>query len=488
MNPNVDLRQLAVSRSGNGREPVARQRRRLVTRLVLPGAVVLGFVAVLAWAARDKLLPSHPVTVVPVLTSQSELQDEGTPLFQAAGWIEPRPTPVYVTSLTDGVLDKLLVVEGQEVKEGEPVAQLIEDDARLALKETETHLQLQLAEVDATLAEKQTELKTLPSRREAARAKAAFCHVSYERDVKAGAAVTELTRLSSKSDYEQASAAAEELEAREGGLKKEIETLQAKREALGEHCQSLVDTAKLRMKRTVIRAPANGRVLSLVARPGMRVMGLDPHSLFDSSTVVTLYDPAMLQVRADVRLEDVPRVVPGQRVKIDTPAAPGGLDGEVLFSTSQADIQKNTLQIKVGIKNAPPTVRPDMLVQVTFLAPPSPKGEIADKDAVKLLVPRGLVDLADGGSRVWIADENADVARLKTIKVGRQAGELVEVVDGLSPADKLIAGGRDGLKDGSRIRIAGEDSLASIGTQGGSARPSRLPTKGSGHDGHNGGQ
>src|SRR5262245_22739618 len=113
MNPNIDLRQLAVRRDGPA--PAPRRRRHLVTRYLLPAVVLLGFASVLAWAARDSLLPSRPVTVVPVLAVRGSAEVGGAPLFQAAGWVEPRPTPVLVTSLAEGVIDKLLVVEGQQV-------------------------------------------------------------------------------------------------------------------------------------------------------------------------------------------------------------------------------------------------------------------------------------------------------------------------------------------------------------------------------------
>src|SRR5262249_22731095 len=107
-------------------------------------------------------------------------------------------------------------------------------------------------------------------------------------------------------------------------------------------------SARLRLERMEVHAPVAGRVLSLIARPGMRLTGLNPGSLHDSSTVLTLYDPAQLQVRVDVRLDDVSRVQQGQKVKIETAAVPGrSLDGEVLLATSQADIQKNTLSVKV---------------------------------------------------------------------------------------------------------------------------------------------
>src|SRR5437867_3511062 len=144
MSANVDLRQLAVRRTGSAPPPLAR-RRPWLTRYALPGVVLLGFAAVIAWSARDRLLPSKPVTVVPVLTSRAEVQQEGTPLFQAAGWIEPRPTPVLATALAEGVIEKLLVVEGQPVKKGEPVARLIEADTRIGVRTAEADLRLRKA-------------------------------------------------------------------------------------------------------------------------------------------------------------------------------------------------------------------------------------------------------------------------------------------------------------------------------------------------------
>src|SRR5262249_55525296 len=124
MNPNVDLRQLAVRRERPPAAGLARPRH-LLSRYVLPAAVLLGFTALAGWSARDSLLPARPVTVVPVLTTRAEVRQEGTPLFQSAGWIEPRPTPTLVTALTEGVVEQLLVVEGQEVQAGEPVARLL---------------------------------------------------------------------------------------------------------------------------------------------------------------------------------------------------------------------------------------------------------------------------------------------------------------------------------------------------------------------------
>jgi hypothetical protein len=75
-----------------------------------------------------------------------------------------------------------------------------------------------------------------------------------------------------------------------------------------------------------------------------------------------------------------------------------------------------------------------------------------------MLVPRELVEETDSGTIVWAVDPSANVARRKTVQLGLAGtGELIEVAQGLSPLDKLIVAGREGLADGSRIRVTGED-------------------------------
>ncbi|MHB8973129.1 MAG: hypothetical protein ACYC4N_22025 [Pirellulaceae bacterium] len=84
-----------------------------------------------------------------------------------------------------------------------------------------------------------------------------------------------------------------------------------------------------------------------------------------------------------------------------------------------------------------------------------------------MLVPRQLVETSDGGIHVWVADRVNDVARLQAITLG-QAGtdQLVEVVEGLNSMDKLIVGGREGLKPDERITVTGEDATLGITDQG----------------------
>ncbi len=514
MAATVDLRQLAVDRSGahaSRRGP----RRSVLARYVLPFGVVLGFGLIVAWSARDSLLPSKPVTVVPVVLMRAEVRESGTSLFQAAGWVEPRPSPVMVPALAEGVIEQLLVVAGQEVAAGQPVAALVDADARLALADAEAdlewkqaelasaraaltaaraeveqpvHLEAALAEAESALARVETERATLPFAIRAAEARRQFARHDLDGKRSAGEAVAGRVVQRAEGDYDAAAAALEELSARAASLEAEATALRNQCEALrtrlrlkidetrrlGEaeaavrsaeakvrRAELAVETAELRLERMTLRAPLAGRVLALNAQPGQRVSSRPSASERASGGVLTLYDPQRLQVRADVRLEDVPHVQPGQPVRIESAVLAQPLTGTVLTARSLADMQKNTLEVTVAVDRPPPELTPDMLVRATFLAPERPAGSSEQgREPMRLLVPRPLVENGEGETSVWLADRLTRTARRQAVVLGNAGTEhLVEVVEGLNAMDRLVAGGREGLRQGDRIRITGEASM-----------------------------
>lgn len=515
----LDLSQLAVDRD----RPVPAKigvRRAWLSRYVLPTTILCGFGGLFAWAARDSLLPAQPITIAPVVVSRAEIKQEGTPLFQAAGWVEPRPMPVVASSLAPGVIKELLVIEGDGVQEGQPVATLIDTDARLALAEAKSQHALQVAEVarakaaieaattnleqpvvlraaladaDALLAKTEQELNNLPFAIEGAKTQLVLAQENVKRKEQAGDAILGRILREARAELAAAENTVNELISREPTLERQRESLERKRDAIAaqlsllteekralaeakanlsvaqaraEKSQLSVDAAELLLERMTVRSPIAGRVLSVAARPGQRLSGINPHSEQGSNAVASLYDPAMLQVRVDVRLEDVPQVQLGQPAQIETAALAHPIAGQVTSVTTQADIQKNTLQVKVAVLDPPEVIKPEMLAKVTFLAPPQLKSDNAEvASPLRLFVPQSLVLSADGGSAVWIADLTAGTAKRQPIEVGRglAEGSLVEVVSGLTPTDKLIVGGRESLTEGGRVRVTGEDQTLAGG-------------------------
>lgn len=506
----IDLRELAIERRPTSATESG-PRTPWLSRYVLPSGLMLGFAALLTWSSRESLMPRTPVTVVPVITGAATAVPQDTPLFRAAGWIEPRPTPVHVTALVEGIVEELLVVEGQAVQAGDVIALLVKRDAEIGLNQTQADLSLQqaqrlsaeanlaaaqtyfrepverqaaLSEAEAALAKIRTEAARLPAALAAAEARLQQSRKELDSKSRSVGAVASILVDRARSDVDVAEAQIQELMAQKEALRNEDSALSKRRDVLQrqldlkiEEARKLKDAeaqhqaadariqqaeaalaaAQLRLERMTVRAPITGKVLALVARPGSKLMGLDRAALADASTVVTMYDPGNLQVRADVRLEDVPQVQLGQKVRVETAALTEPLVGRVLAMTSLTDIQKNTLQVKVALENPSPVLKPDMLVEATFLSLPQSETIREREPTLRLMIPEELATASEEGSTVWLADRVNDMAVRRSVTLGQRLDDgLVEVTAGLAVGDRLIAGGRERMSPGARIRIVGE--------------------------------
>jgi len=530
-NRGVDLQQLSLRRESSPTRSLQLPRN-LVTRYVAPLGLLGAFAGVFVWSARDSFLPAHNVTVTPVLVSKAQVQQEGTPLFQAAGWVEPRPTPTIVSSLAAGVVKELLVVEGESVQRDQPLATLVDTDATLALQqakatsrladadvrsaeaallaartalENPNELKASLADAESLLQETKLSLGNLPFAIQAATNRRQLASENVDRKQQAGAAIAGRVLREARSELAMAESALAELESRQPTLEAQVAALERKQTALHQQLELMteqrravsaaegalaaaearreqanlaVEVAQLNLDRMIIRAPIAGRVLTVEARPGKALTGLDPLAVQNSSAVVSLYDPGNLQVRVDVRLEDVPQVQIGQPASIETAALTQPVEGQVLWVTTRADIQKNTLQVKVAIVNPPAVVTPEMLAQVTFLAPHQAQPtDVADQEQLRMLVPRQLV-IGDGSTNhLWIVDATDNAAKRQPVQLGKAGtDQLIEVSQGLDPTSKLIVAGREGLSEGARIRIAGEEPSQSTWTTSNTTTSSQAST------------
>jgi len=254
----------ALSRGGAA---VPRPPIRWKTRVLLPFAILVAAAGLLGYAARSALWPSIDVWVVPVVAKpvvggaaapagghggpRSGAPGQGQILVQAPGWVEPSPYAINVPALTEGVVKEVLVLEGQSVMEGQPVARLIDEDAKLVLLRAEAELVERRAE--GTKAE--AELAAAVSR---------VNEVKDEVDRKRG-----LVQAGGISEGQFA-----RLELRLASMNKEIEAARAAVNAAGAAVNThevLCTEARLALERTEVRAPASGVVLSRLVEPGSRI-------------------------------------------------------------------------------------------------------------------------------------------------------------------------------------------------------------------------
>ena len=385
--------------------------RHMLTRIVLPAALCAAAAGLLAWTGWRSFAPVSTVSVRPVVARQAAAAAgddrgvrEGAPI-QAPGWVEPAPFPIGVRALVPGTVRSVRVLEGQQVKEGDVVAELFDEESRIALD---------LA--DAALAEAT-----------ARRDEMADEYARKSRLVDKGAASAgEVARLRLR------------VVAMDAGVKAAAAQRRMK---------------ELLLDRTVVRAPASGTVMSRRVAPGT-VVGMS-----DAMPLAELFDPASLQVRADVPLADIGAIGVGDRAEVRIDAFPDQvLRGEVVRFVRQADVAKNTVQVKVRVDAPPAGLTPDMLARVRIF----PRGSAgagagnATAGRTRLWAPEACLERSGDGATVRvvaaIADGRGTVERRSVTLSGARDGDWSEVSAGLRLGDLLLPAGEPAVP-GDRVEI-----------------------------------
>ena len=495
---DVDLRSLTRERA-----TIKPPRRAL--KYIVPLLILAAFGAVMATSLKDVFGKTVDVTVIRPrpATDESGVASAGSVALQAAGWVEPDPFPSRVPARATGVIQELLVREADEVKAGDPVARLIDADARIGLEKADAALaearaELARAAVEQTFAERSFEealgvteavgaTKALAEGKAAESRSRAAAVAGGESDLKiaeeelaiqkhleeqgaAGHRAVELAQAKVRSaraalevlkgaasfatsEVEEAATRAHrarrdldlriEEKLRVESARKNADLAQARvRSAEAERAE-----AALRLDRMTVRAPVGGVVMERVAVPGMLMHAEDP----DHEIVCLLFDPKQVRIRVDVSQSDIQKVSIGQKAEIQSQAKrTKPYQGEVLRIVQRADIQKVTLQVHVRVLDGDSLLRPEMLCQVKLLGDVGTASAPAQRGhSPGFLVPARVVV---GEQFVWTLDPESSRARKRSIEIGGKNGDWVLVRQGINVTDKIIDLGKDQLEDGIKVR------------------------------------
>ncbi|MGY1529332.1 efflux RND transporter periplasmic adaptor subunit [Luteimonas sp. A649] len=262
----------------------------------------------------------------------------------------------------------------------------------------------QLAQSDAQVREAQTNLET--ARRKAAR-------------------IRELadSQMVALQDAEEAEAARANAEAR-------LNTAIASR-----------DAARVQRDFTVVRAPVAGVVSARSVQPG-QVVGA-------GAELLRLIRDGRLEWRAELAEGDLLRVDVGTPVRVESPA--GFIEGSVRTVSPGLDAQSRTGTVYVDLPE-PGGLRAGMFAQ----------GRLVLGRAQALLVPREALVRRDGRAYVFTVAEDNRVRELGVVTGGAH-GDMVEVSDGLTQGDRVVARGAGFLGDGDLVRVV-DGADAATGT------------------------
>ncbi|HCA39990.1 MAG TPA: hypothetical protein DEO92_09980 [Phycisphaerales bacterium] len=426
-------------------------RRHWLVRLILPLTIVVVAAALLIYVGWTALRPAtnvHAITVVvrPVETTEISTTDDGRErIIQAPGWVEADPFSVYVGALIEGVVEDVLVLEGDRVAKDQPVAQLIRDDAAIALQRADADLSLskqQLASAHAQLATITPAISAADARRRALVDE----HARKSKLVETGAvAEGPVTRLAMT--IEAAEAEIAKLRARETMLAAEVGSAKASVDV----AEAIRADAELALERTTVRSPIDGIVMERLMSPGSVIrFGPDEHS----SHVVHVYDPSQMQVRADVPLAEASGVSVGHPAEIIVDVLPDRVfTGNVTRFVHRADLQKNTVEAKIHIDDPSGLIKPDMLARVRILQPQQTTDSNEVRTIPRVFVPQDAV--LDGGEVLVITNyaRGGGTAAIRSVRLGdTDIDGWIEVLEGLSPGDRVILDGERSL-DGSTVQI-----------------------------------
>jgi RND family efflux transporter MFP subunit len=216
-----------------------------------------------------------------------------------------------------------------------------------------------------------------------------------------------------------------------------------------EVAKAMVAGAEVSMENTLIRAPFNGTVLTKNADIGEMVVPMAA-SVGSKSAVVTIADMTSLQVEADVSESNIERIIPLQPCEITLDAYPEiRYQGYVAKIVPTADRAKATVMVKVGFKSYDSRVLPEMGAKVLFLKEATDAAASTEKPC--LTIPKTSIVERDGKKFAFtIVDSKASPVPITT---GRQMGDFVEIVDGLTPGEKVIDKLDATITDGVKVKV-----------------------------------
>jgi RND family efflux transporter MFP subunit len=178
---------------------------------------------------------------------------------------------------------------------------------------------------------------------------------------------------------------------------------------------------------------------------------VDIGDLIDSNKPLFLLsqtDP--LRVYVNVPQSYAHLVKPGQPAVVTQTELQGRtFKGQVVRTASSIDASTRTMQAEVNLPNRDGALLPGAFVNVDLTAAPSNT----------LTIPANALLFRSQGTLVASVDA-AGAVHLQPVRVGRNYGETVEVLDGLQGSESLVLNPSDSLAEGDKVQVVADAKAA----------------------------
>ncbi len=184
---------------------------------------------------------------------------------------------------------------------------------------------------------------------------------------------------------------------------------------------------------TRITAPISGRVVKKNIEAGEYVNV--------GAVLGTILDVSRLKVQVMVSESDVYKLREGDHVTLSTDVFPEKkLDGRISYISPQGD-ETHNYPVEIVLQNSG-HLRSGTFVTVTFSQKSSRRA---------LLIPRSALVESIRNPYVYIVENGT--AAVRKIKVGKELGSDIEVLDGLQLNDTVVVSGQINLSEGKAVQV-----------------------------------
>lgn len=165
---------------------------------------------------------------------------------------------------------------------------------------------------------------------------------------------------------------------------------------------------------------------------------------------LTQSDPLRVYVNVPQTYASLVRT--GQKVTVTQPELPGrNFEGRIARTAGAIDAATRTMQVEVTLDNHDGALLPGAYVQVALPL----------EQSKSLAVPVNALMIRAEGIRVASVDGNGRV-HLHAVRVGRNYGETIEVLEGIRGDERLVLNPADSLTEGDQVTIAATDAVGKV--------------------------
>ena len=214
-----------------------------------------------------------------------------------------------------------------------------------------------------------------------------------------------------------------------------------------------------------VAAPRSGIVINRGVTVGTAV---DP-----STTLLTIADLSRVWILAEVPEANIANVNIGTRALVDFPASSRApFETRIDFIYPTLSERTRTLRVRLSAANANGALRPGLYGTVAFESVGTPV----------ITVPRDAV--VDTGDQQHVFVANGDLFEPRTVTLGAQLADRVEIRTGLTEGERIVAAGVFLLDSESRLRATG--GAVGHSGHGGDSAPTAKTTAKPANDPHAG--